>query len=66
MASQLSPIIGLLFALPVIAFWVWMFADMVKNDDLPRETKDYWVLAFIFLSIVTAAFYYVNIYRERR
>ncbi len=66
MASHFPPVLALLLALPVVAFWAWMFLDMAKNDDLPSETKDYWALAFIFLSIFTAAFYYVNVYRNKR
>lgn len=66
MPSSLPPIVGLLFALPVIAFWLWMFTDMLKNDRLPPDTRDIWALAFIFLSIFTAAYYFVYVYRARR
>ena len=66
MTSSLPPFVGALFALPVIAFWLWMFADMLKNTRLPPGARDYWILAFIFLSIFTAAYYFVYVYRASR
>lgn len=66
MSTSLPPYAGLLFALPVIAFWLWMFTDMLKNTRLPPGTRDIWVLAFIFLSIFTAAYYFVYVYRSSR
>lgn len=66
MSQSLSPILPLLFALPVILFWLWMFRDMTLNDRLPPEMKNYWVMAFIFLSLITAAYYFVTEYRPNR
>lgn len=66
MGASLPPFVGLLFALPVIAFWLWMFTDMLKNPRLPPGTRDTWTLAFIFLSIFTAAYYFVYVYRASR
>ncbi len=64
--SLQSFLIGLTFALPVIAFWLWMFQDMAKNDRIPSHEKDTWTLMFIFLSLLAAGMYYANIYRFRR
>lgn len=62
------PVFSLFFALPVIAFWLWMFSDMMRQDDLPGgpSARQYWTLGFIFLSLFTAAYYYVYVYRARR
>ena len=65
MPVPLQLITSLVIIVPVIVFWLWMFRDMLTNPDLPRNTKDNWTLAFIFLNAVAAMFYYVNIYRNR-
>jgi hypothetical protein len=68
-------IIPLLFVLPLIAFWIWMFREMTHNAYLPDNStgpltwppssKYNWTLAFIFLNVFAAAFYYVLEYRKR-
>lgn len=65
---QLGPqvIIPLVIVLPLIAFWIWMFRDMINNDELNSAAKDYWALAFLFLNVFAAGLYYLNIYRDRR
>ncbi len=59
----------------LLAFWAWMFTDMMKSDYLSpcfvtftngRDSKFDWGVMFIFLNIVAAVFYYINIYRERQ
>lgn len=65
MLQPLPPaVFSLALAVPVIAFWIWMFSDMLRHDDVPGN-KDYWTIAFIVLSLFTAAFYYINVYRKR-
>jgi heme A synthase len=54
-----------LFSLTVISFWLWMFVEMIRNDDMEPTAKTYWTVAFIFLSIFAAGLYYLNIYRRR-
>ncbi|MGE5250432.1 MAG: hypothetical protein ACM3QS_09490 [Bacteroidota bacterium] len=58
-----------LLPLTLLAFWAWMFGDMVKNENLPgcfitftsgRDPRFDWNVAFVFLSIVAAVFYYFN------
>lgn len=60
-----SFIIGLIIALPLMVIWLWMFWDMVNNDSLPSSSKDYWMLAFIFVNVFAAVYYYVTEYRKR-
>jgi hypothetical protein len=36
---------------------------MTLNDRLPQEMKNYWLMAFIFLSLIAAAYYFVTEYR---
>lgn len=59
-------LIPFLFILPLIAFWLWMFQDMLNNNDMPRDAKDYWTWAFVLLNVFAATIYYANIYRFRR
>jgi hypothetical protein len=62
-AVQLLP---LLLVVPLIAFWIWMLRDMLNNDNLPDTARNTWLIAFIFLNVFAAAFYYVYEYRNKR
>ncbi len=42
-----------------------MFRDMINNDNLPSSEKTYWMLAFLFMNVFAAVFYYVTQYRKR-
>jgi hypothetical protein len=68
-APMLQPVptfvISVLISLTVISFWLWMFVEMVRNDDMDSTAKSYWTVAFILLSIFAAGLYYLNIYRRR-
>ena len=72
--SQLNPLIPMIFLLPFIVFWLWMFRDMMNNDNLPsinlptsiaRDSKSDWTLLFVFMNVFAAAIYYANVYRNR-
>ena len=75
MNQLIPPLITLLIVLPLIAFWLWMFQDMTKNVYLPDNSaapltwppasKYTWTLAFIFLNVFVAAFYYAWEYKKR-
>jgi hypothetical protein len=54
-------IIGFVFA----GFWLWMLVDLTNNKYLSRETKNNWFLAFIFLNVFGAFWYYLVEYRNR-
>ena len=58
-------ITGLIIALPLIAFWLWMAWDLGGNDNLSLSEKLYWQLAFIFMNIFAAVFYYFYEYKKR-
>lgn len=58
----------------LLAFWAWMFSDMMNSDYLPpcfitftngNDTKFDWKVAFVFLNVFAAIYYYVNEYRNR-
>jgi amino acid transporter len=62
-----------LIPLSILVFWAWMFADMMKNDNLPscfvtftggRDPKFDWMVVFFLLSFFAAVFYYSNVYRR--
>ncbi len=63
-----------LVPLALLAFWAWMFVDMIRSDDLPgcfislsggADPKSDWIVMFVLLSLVTAMVYYTEIYRKR-
>ncbi len=67
---------ALLVLIPIalLAFWAWMFFDLTKNDNLHscfitisgwRDARLDWNVAFIFLNVIAAFFYYVYEYRIR-
>ena len=76
MAQPIPQLISLILVLPLIVFWLWMFRDMRNNGRLPDNSaapltwlpssKYNWMLAFIFLNVFAAAFYYVFEYRKRQ
>ena len=61
---QLIGPLGLLVV--ALAFWGWMFRDMVTNDDLSADEKQNWTFTFVLLNIFGATLYCLNIYRNRR
>ena len=63
---SLAQLLPLLFVIPLIVFWAWMFRDMVANDNLPDNAKNAWTIAFIFLNVFAAVYYYATEYRSRR
>ena len=66
--SEFSPVqlLPLLLVIPLIAFWIWMFRDMLNNRDLSDTAKSGWIIAFIFLNAFAAVFYYAYEYRNKR
>jgi len=48
-----------------LAFWGWMFRDMVTNDQLPPSAKQDWTFAFVLLNVFAAVIYYSTVYRNR-
>jgi prolipoprotein diacylglyceryltransferase len=67
--GALSPfqLIGPLGLLVVaLAFWGWMFRDMINNNRLTDSEKNTWLLMFLLLNVIGAALYYVNVYRGGR
>lgn len=69
-------IILLLIPLLLVAFWLWMFSDMMNNAGIPSaapqgfrwppEAKNQWIVLFVILNIFTAIYYYVTEYRNKR
>jgi hypothetical protein len=58
-------LIPMIIGLPLIVFWFWMFRDMTNNDYLPSDARNNWTLAFIFLNVFAAFWYYLVEYRNR-
>lgn len=58
-------LIPLCIAVPLIAFWFWMFRDMLQNDYIAGNVRVIWLIGFIFASVLTAGYYYFTEYRIR-
>lgn len=56
--NPLIPLFSMIFVTPLLAFYVWMFRDMVNNDALSSDERSYWTLAFIVLNVFAAALYF--------
>jgi hypothetical protein len=66
---------SVLAALPLVAFYLWMFDHMLKNERLgpaplavspAKDFKYNWTLDFLFLNLIAAAIYFATEYRESR
>lgn len=53
-------------SLVLAVFWFFMMLDMVVNKRIKREDKVLWLIGFIFLSILTACYYYFTKYDRSR
>jgi hypothetical protein len=62
--SPVQIVIPLIFSVPLIVFWLWMFRGMLDNDYLPPDAKEYWTWLFILLNVLIAAVYYGAVYRK--
>jgi hypothetical protein len=58
-------LVSLIFILPMLAFYLWMFREMANNDRLSPDERYKWMWAFIFFNVFAAAVYYVYEYRNR-
>ncbi len=58
--------IPLLLGIIATGFWFWMIIDLSNNYYLTRQEKNNWFLAFIFLNVFAAMWYYVVEYRNRK
>lgn len=73
---QQVQLISLLITLLAVIFWLWMFSEMIKNDNLPGNSsspltwppssKFGWMVVFILLNVFGAGLYYVFEYRNRK
>ncbi len=63
--ERLISLIPLIVIIPLLVFWAYMFKDMVNNEFILSVFKPYWMLAFLFLSIPAAIFYYYTVYKNR-
>ena len=55
-----------LVVVPLVAFWFWMFNDMINNYELSPTERQFWTIAFIFGNALAAGYYYFTVYRSRR
>ncbi|HET9980506.1 MAG TPA: hypothetical protein VFQ32_08675 [Ktedonobacterales bacterium] len=65
---EFSPVqlLPLLLVIPLIAFWIWMFRDMLNNPNVSDTARNTWIIAFIFLNVFAAVVYYAYEYRNKR
>ncbi len=71
---NVSQLIALLIPLPFLAFWAWMFMDMLRSHELPAcflsvtggsNPRSDWTAMFLLLNLATALLYYTEVYRKR-
>jgi hypothetical protein len=55
----------IILPLPFFGFWLWMFWNMTNNEYIQGNARVTWILAFIFLNIFAAFYYYLVEYRNR-
>ncbi len=69
----MAELLGLLLPVLLLAFSAWMFLAMLRNEDLPAcfisitrgtDPRLDWAVAFVFLNIFAALFYYVKVFRH--
>jgi hypothetical protein len=60
----MTPLVSLLFFVPLIAFYLWMFRDMTNNEVLSPDERYTWTMAFILLDIFAAGMYFMQ-YKRR-
>jgi hypothetical protein len=48
---------GLVIAVLLTVFWIWMIVDCIKNTGLSDTEKVVWVLVIIFLHFLGALIY---------
>ena len=65
-AFSVVQLLPLLLVIPLIAFWIWMFRDMLSNPNISDTARNTWIVAFIFLNVFAAVVYYVYEYRNKR
>jgi hypothetical protein len=58
-------IIPMVISLPLIGFWFLMFRDMLDNQYLSRQERNTWTLAFVFINLFAAFWYYFVEYKNR-
>lgn len=59
-------LIATLVVLPVLAFYLWMFRDLTRNDRLGPDERRTWAWLFLLLNVFAAAMYYQREYRRPR
>jgi hypothetical protein len=47
-----------LIGLALLAFWIWMLIDCIKNEPSTGNDKLIWVLVIVFLGWIGAAIYF--------
>jgi hypothetical protein len=61
----MAGLISLIVVLPLLGFWAWMYRDMSNSQYLSSDEKYHWTLAFVFLNVFGAAWYYAVEFRYR-
>ena len=56
---------GVVFALFLLAFWIWMLVSAIQNKGLTDGEKVGWVLAIVFLHFIGSLLYLLIAYPKR-
>ena len=61
----MSQFLPMLSVIPLIGFWMWMFAEMARNPNLSVRDKYIWALLLTFTNVFGAVYYWVKVYRDQ-
>lgn len=59
------PLIAFIIVLPLAGFYLWMFYEFANNSSLDPRDRQMWLIAFIFLNIFAAIYYFFTIYQQQ-
>ena len=65
MASTILLLIPITVTLAAAVFWLWMFYEMLHDYRMPPQVRQFYIVAFVFLSLLAAGHYYFNQYKNR-
>jgi len=55
----------ILAAILFLAFEVWMFIDVITNENISRTAKIWWIVGMLFIHPIVAAVYFFTDHRKR-
>jgi len=64
MYPMLALIVGIIFGIVALVFWLWMLIDLIKRQGLSGGRKVIYFISFILVAILGSSGYYLNNVRK--